>query len=407
MFTFGQSIKTIVVDADSFSELLVHEITSLHLPLSIVLFSLRPESLSMFSSFPIVPLERPLQFLTTEQLHEGIVKVDGEFSTTVVLSADQTTLEGIQRIPIGSILFASSLEVAYGHYGHISDFIITSISDLKPISEGTHGGFISEALSDYVPAIKEANYITSVLQGEDGLALNLVSGGRYYARGDVRAFIDPFSERILKNKEAIPDKRIFKNVFSFLLKFAVEEPVDFITRVPPKPEKPFDRFSEIIAEISSGGDIADLSNKLVIAGELKSQKGLSSIERTENVKGKYMFTGDVAGKHAVLFDDVVTTGSTALSCARAIFMKGARKVTLVTLGINQFSNVWIDNSLLLPSCPKCGSQLHVRINSKNRSVFFGCRSYPKCNGAMNNVEWRFKMRELIDHYQLHQDGDLW
>ncbi len=407
MFTFGQSIKTIVVDADSFSEPLLHEITTLHLPLSLVFFSLRPESLPTFSSFPIVPLERPLQFLTTEQLHEGIVKVDGEFSTTVVLSADQTTLEGIQRIPIGSILYSSSLEVAYGHYGRISDFIITSIADLKPVSEGTHGGFVSEALSNSAPSIKEANYITSVLQGEDGLSLNLASGGRYYAREDVRAFIDPFSERILKNKEASPDRSIFKSVFSFLLEFAVEEPVDFITRVPPKPEKPFDRFSEIIAEISSGDDIADFSQKLVIAGELRSQKGLTSIERTENVKDKYMFTGDAAGKHAVLFDDVVTTGSTALSCARAIFMKGARKVTLLTLGINQFSNAWIDNSLLLPSCPKCGSQLHVRINSQNRSVFYGCKSYPKCKGAMNKVEWWLKMRDLIDHYKLHQSGDLW
>lgn len=407
MFTFGQSIKTIVVDADSFPDPILHEIAALRLPLSLVLFSIHPETLSAFASFPIVLLARPLQFLTPEQLHEGIVSVEGTFSTTVVLSADQSTLEGIQRIPIGSILYSPSLEVVYSHYGRIADYVITSIGDLKPISEGTHGGFISEALSNYVPAIKQANYITSVLQGGDGLSLRLVSGGRYFARGDTRAFIDPFSERILKNKEESPDRAIFERAFSFLMKFAVGEPVDFITRVPPKPDKPFDRFSAIIATICESDGKADLSDKLVISGELKSQKGLSSTERMDNVKGKYKFLEDATGKHAVLFDDVVTTGSTALSCARAILAMGARKVTLVTLGINQFSNSWLERSLALPSCPKCGSPLHVRINKQRRNVFYGCGGYPKCMEAMSDVEWKSKMGDLIDHYQLHQDEDLW
>lgn len=63
-----------------------------------------------------------------------------------------------------------------------------------------------------------------------------------------------------------------------------------------------------------------------------SQAGLTSAKRRENVSGAFR-----ANKHALkgasvlLVDDVMTTGATAASCARALKLAGAGRVTLLTL----------------------------------------------------------------------------
>ena len=63
------------------------------------------------------------------------------------------------------------------------------------------------------------------------------------------------------------------------------------------------------------------------------QAGLSNTARRQNVS--QAFRGrrwrPVAGKSILLIDDVMTTGSTAAACARALKRAGAARVTLVTV----------------------------------------------------------------------------
>lgn len=68
-----------------------------------------------------------------------------------------------------------------------------------------------------------------------------------------------------------------------------------------------------------------------------SQAGLTSAKRRRNVSGAFQASrrarnrGWLDGRAVLLIDDVMTTGATAASCARALKRAGARHVTLLTL----------------------------------------------------------------------------
>lgn len=62
-----------------------------------------------------------------------------------------------------------------------------------------------------------------------------------------------------------------------------------------------------------------------------SQAGLTSAKRRENVSGAFRVRARLDGRRVLLIDDVLTTGATAASCARALKRAGADQVTLLTL----------------------------------------------------------------------------
>jgi len=64
-----------------------------------------------------------------------------------------------------------------------------------------------------------------------------------------------------------------------------------------------------------------------------AQAGLTSAKRRLNVSGAFQAKRRAAidGRRVLLIDDVMTTGATAASCARALQRAGARQVTLLTL----------------------------------------------------------------------------
>lgn len=64
-----------------------------------------------------------------------------------------------------------------------------------------------------------------------------------------------------------------------------------------------------------------------------SQAGLTSAKRRANVSGAFRAKrrSPLDGQSVLLIDDVMTTGATAASCARALKRAGARQVTLLTL----------------------------------------------------------------------------
>lgn len=67
--------------------------------------------------------------------------------------------------------------------------------------------------------------------------------------------------------------------------------------------------------------------------ETKSQIGLTSHQRRENLRGAFAVTDPpaIAGREVLLVDDVYTTGTTASECARVLRRAGASKVWVATV----------------------------------------------------------------------------
>jgi len=61
------------------------------------------------------------------------------------------------------------------------------------------------------------------------------------------------------------------------------------------------------------------------------QARLSAFERRKNLDGAFRACQDVRGQRVLLVDDVVTTGATALACARALRAAGAADVQFLAL----------------------------------------------------------------------------
>jgi ComF family protein len=94
--------------------------------------------------------------------------------------------------------------------------------------------------------------------------------------------------------------------------------------------------SELLAREIGRRTHTPVENALRRVRNTVAQAGLTSAKRRLNVSGAFQAKKRAAadainGRRVLLIDDVMTTGATAASCARALQRAGARQVTLLTL----------------------------------------------------------------------------
>jgi ComF family protein len=120
------------------------------------------------------------------------------------------------------------------------------------------------------------------------------------------------------------------NYFAESFHFKIQIKYDFICYVPLHNTKQRERGynqSEVIAS-----KLASLTHHTVMHSTLsriaytKSQTKLSRLERAENVKDAFKVNEDVKNKTILLFDDVITTGTTINTCAKVLKEAGAKIV---------------------------------------------------------------------------------
>ena len=116
------------------------------------------------------------------------------------------------------------------------------------------------------------------------------------------------------------------------------DPVDLIIPVPLHPARIRIRGYNQSDCISKG--ISDVTGIKTDPGALvrdiftATQTNRSRYDRWSNVEGIFRVadTGSVRGKHVLLVDDVITTGSTIESCANELLKVGGVKVSVVAIG---------------------------------------------------------------------------
>lgn len=88
-------------------------------------------------------------------------------------------------------------------------------------------------------------------------------------------------------------------------------------------------------EIAARWQLPARDDLLLRVVNTRHQVGLSKAERVQNVSGAFAVPeralAELRGKRVLLVDDVMTTGSTLLSCARTLHKAGVREVQSLTI----------------------------------------------------------------------------
>lgn len=114
----------------------------------------------------------------------------------------------------------------------------------------------------------------------------------------------------------------------------IDEAFDAVVPAPLHWRRRFSRGfnqSDLLARRIAGARRLPVIRALARVKNTASQTGLTPAQRRANLAGAFRARKRVEGMRVLLVDDVLTTGSTADACARALKKAGARSVTVITV----------------------------------------------------------------------------
>ncbi|MGQ9779230.1 MAG: double zinc ribbon domain-containing protein [Bacillota bacterium] len=123
-------------------------------------------------------------------------------------------------------------------------------------------------------------------------------------------------------------------------------PYEVIVPVPLHAEREMERgFNQAAVMATAVGEALRrpvLNGVLIRSRQTEAQSRLDRRGRRENVRGAFRVTvpAAIAGRRALLIDDIMTTGYTASECARVMLRAGAVEIGVLTLANGSLDEDW-------------------------------------------------------------------
>jgi len=100
---------------------------------------------------------------------------------------------------------------------------------------------------------------------------------------------------------------------------------------PRERERGFNQAALVAERLAPDLGVAVRPRWLARLRDTQPQSDLGAGERRANVRGAFEARAEVAGRHVVVVDDVMTTGATLAECARALRAAGAARIGVVAV----------------------------------------------------------------------------
>ena len=220
---------------------------------------------------------------------------------------------------------------------------------------------------------------------------NFNSDSAAYSHSHIYSLFDLYSYALIANKnEKSKLKCSFDRFFIRILEAEIRDymrlgyDINGICCVPDfNSNEEKNKFSEILKTVSTELGIDDLSPYLKKVRETQPQKTKGSkTDREMNVKGAFKCDVSMHGKRIVIFDDIMTSGSTMNECADILFTQGASEIFCAVLALNQFER----QSDFAPIISRFKDNYVLRMRSSDWCPFFTAKDENKTISYKNVMD---------------------
>lgn len=379
MFRCITDLKALAIDLDSFSTIDISRWNGLYKHFKcLFILSEESEKLKIKEVYPdaiVYHMEKFIKLFAPSPItHAQVLEQLGVDATEMAyLSTDFDFLNKAMSFLGGTIWITDS--VNYEEASKSPDLICRNFGALERLLTSHVKGFLGEIAVYPEPATQGMVIPVEFEAHQDTVPLYMM--GRYFGYSHYMNQLHPYSTAIaLNKKEGRPYYKKFDEVFARLYICAVQSiqnqaSIDGIVSVPPRPERP-NRFEQIVKQICKKCNINDLTSYFQCIKDYPPQKNRPSLERQQNVKGVFSYKEDLSEKNIIIIDDIVTTGSTMRECIKELRSHGASKIFVIVLAINQLGGIYWSTDPAQVSCPDCGDQMKLLINSHTNGFFYSC-----------------------------------
>ena len=329
----------------------------------------------------------PYKTIGLSLLNYLVVNFSVEIQNIVLISDDFWFLDNESYLFSKRIFInREGIDFSYGKY---PDEVYNSLSDFFNNFNSDSAAYLGERIISSETSVS-GKLIRTALRYKDK-QLPVFAGGRYYSHSHIYSLFDLYSYALIANKnEKSKLKCSFDRFFIRILEAEIRDYMRLgydingiccVLDFNSNEEK--NKFSEILKTVSTELGIDDLSPYLKKVRETQPQKTKGSkTDREMNVKGAFKCDVSMRGKRIVIFDDIMTSGSTMNECAHILFTQGAAEIFCAVLALNQFDR----QSDFAPIISRFKDNYVLRMRSSDWCPFFTAKDENKTISYKNVMD---------------------